>query len=357
MPRIQFGPGSPERAALVLVAGLTALLAGCQPPPAPSATPPPTTAAPGAATPAQLRSVRLALPFQPNVQFAPLYVAQANGYYRDAGLDVQFEYGDEGEQVRLAASGAVPATIAGGDQVILARAAGVPVTYVMTWFQRFPVAVFGLDPQMKTAADLRGKKVGLPANSGTSYLGWQAFLLANGIDPQDVTTSVVGYTQREAVATGLVDAAVGYVNNEPLQLQALGSDVAVIDMADTANLVSNGLVVGQSTLEQDPELVQALVTATLRGIAATLEDPDAAFEVALAQVPELADPAVRGLQRQVLEASLRLWEATPLGSIDPEAWAESQATLRKLGLISTETAVETLTDGRFVVAAKLDQQP
>jgi NitT/TauT family transport system substrate-binding protein len=296
------------------------------------------------------------LPFQPNVQFTPLYVALANGYYRDAGLDVKFEYGDESEQVRLAASGAVPAAIAGGDQVILARAAGIPATYVMTWFHRLPLAVFGLDPSMKTAADLKGKKVGLPDNSGTSYLGWQAFLLANGIDPQDVTTEIIGYTQREAVANGLVDAAVGYVNNEPLQLTAEGKQVSVIDIADTANLVSNGLVVGQSTIDEDPALVQALVTATLRGIAATLDDPDAAFEETLKQMP-IADPAVRAIQRQVLEASLPLWTSAQLGAIDKDAWAKSQATMHTLGLIDKETPVDTLTDDQFVAAAKLDPQP
>jgi NitT/TauT family transport system substrate-binding protein len=289
------------------------------------------------------------------VQFAPLYLAQQRGYFADEGLEVTFEYGDEAEQVRTVARGAVPAMIAGGDQVILARAAGLPVSYVMTWFQRFPVAVFALGEALKSPQDLVGKEVGLPANSGTSFLGWQALLLAAGIKPEDVRTEVVGFTQASAVAEGTVDSAVGYVNNEPLQLRKQGHEVSVLEIADTVNLVSNGLVVGESTINQEPQLVQGLVNGMLRGIAATLEDPDAAFDAVLERVPETADPAVRDTQREVLDASLPLWRAEKLGAIDGASWEASQATMQQLGLIESPSPLADLVDDRFVAAA--DAEP
>jgi NitT/TauT family transport system substrate-binding protein len=336
---------------LAMLLGLLLVTAACDPE-APLPAPSGLTPAP-AASEVALRPVTVALPFRPDVQFAPLYLAQERGYYRDEGLDVTFEYGDEAEQLRLVASGTMPAMIAGGDQVILARAADVPVTYVMTWFQRFPVAVFSLDPQLQEPADLVGRRVGLPANSGTSYLGWQALLSDSGIDPAEVQSEVIGFTQRSAVADGTVDAAVGYVNNEPLQLRAEGREVSVIEIADEVNLVSNGLVVGQATLEEDPALVQGLVTATLRGISDTLDDPDAAFEAVLERVPETADPAVRGTQREVLEASLPLWRpgrlGDDLGGMDRQAWERSQDLMQQLGLISKTSPLEQLYNEVFVL--------
>jgi NitT/TauT family transport system substrate-binding protein len=287
--------------------------------------------APGAAATPSV--VHFALPYRPDVQFAPLYVAQERGYFRDAGLDVQFDYGDESQQVRQVAAGERQAMIAGGDQVILARSAGIPVKYVMTWFQRFPVAVFSTHPDITRPQDLVGKTVGLPAPGGTSYLGWQLLLLASGIAPESVHTEVIGFQQRQAVEQGRVDAAVGYANNEPVQLRADGKPVSVIEVADAFNLVANGLVVGDSFLAEYPDTVRGLATAIQRGVADTLKDPDSAFATTLKVVPEAGDAAVRDVQRQVLQASLRFWRSDQPGHIDTRAWDQSQQYMARLGLI------------------------
>src|SRR5690242_11692806 len=49
-------------------------------------------ATPGATT-GPLTKLTLAMGYIPSVQFAPFYVAQEKGYFRDAGLDVTFRYG------------------------------------------------------------------------------------------------------------------------------------------------------------------------------------------------------------------------------------------------------------------------
>lgn len=295
--------------------------------------------------------ITIGLPFQPDVQFAPFYVAQKRGYYADEGLDVRFEYGDESSFLRRVATGELPATVASGEQVILAREGGLPVTYVMTWYQRFPVVVFSDDPALKKPADLVGHKVGLPAPAGASYIGWQALLAANHIDPHDVPTEIIGFTQREAVAEGRVDAAVGYAVNEPVQLAAAGSEVATIEIADSFNLVSNGLIVAQDMVEHSPQTVERLVRATLKGVRDTLDDPDAAFEIAGEVVPSILEPTARPVQEEVLRRSLRFWEADRLGAIDPEAWRQSQRFLKEIGLIAQSTPVEQMIDNRFVDAA------
>jgi NitT/TauT family transport system substrate-binding protein len=243
------------------------------------------------------------------------------------------------------------AVVAGGEQVILARGAGVPVTYVATWYQRFPVAIFSLDPTIQKPADLVGRKVGLPAESGASYIGWQAFLAANGLQPDSVKTEVVGFMQRDAVLQKRVDAAVGYVVNEPLQLKADGKAVSVMEIADSFNLVSNGLVVASRSIDTRRPIVQGLTTAMLEGIRDTLDDPAGAFEIALKTVPEAGAPSVRATQRQVLDASLRLWDAPELGAINPDAWLRSETFLTRIRLLDHEVPAEGMIDPSFVNAA------
>ncbi len=294
--------------------------------------------------------VTIGLPYKPDVQFAPLYVALEKGHFAAQQLAPELQYGDESTLLRLVATRKLVASVASGEQVILARAEGIPVTYVMTWFARYPGAVFTLDPDVQTVADLVGRKVGLPSLQGTSYTGWQALLAQAGIDPRRIPTEVIGYRQLDAVLQGQVDAAVGYATNEPVQMRQMGHQPTVIEIADHLNLVSNGLVVAQSLIDESPDVVQGLVTGFLEGLEATIADPEAAFATVTRFVPEAGDAKVHAAQRQVLAESIRFWRSDRLGAVDPPRWQESQAFMRSIGLIQREAPVAEMLDGQFVDA-------
>jgi NitT/TauT family transport system substrate-binding protein len=350
------------KASFLIVAVAALSLAACSSPtsvPADFGTPIPTVEgweteaiATLGATPEPI-GVQIGLPFMPDVQFTPFYVADEKGYFKEGGLDPEFTYGDESTFVRLVAGRNMTAMVASGEQVILARASEVPVTYVATWYQRFPGVVFSADPAIADPGDLVGRKVGLPAASGASYTGWRALLAANEIDPTTVETEIIGFTQLEAVSQGRVDAAVGYAANEPVQMRANGDDPSVIGIADSFNLVSNGLIVADTLAYESPSVVQALVNGMLKGIRDTVENPEAAFDIAVRAVPEAADPAVRDTQMQVLMESLPYWEAEMLGAIDAGSWTATQDFLVAEGIVESPTPVEDMIDTQFVDAADL----
>jgi NitT/TauT family transport system substrate-binding protein len=221
----------------------------------------------------------------------------------------------------------------------------------MTWYQRFAGAVFSDDPEVRAPEDLIGLKVGLPAPSGASYTGWQALLYANEIEPTAIETEIIGFDQLQAVLQGRVDAAVGYAANEPVQARALGEEFTVMDIADYFDFVSNGLVVAEGLIGESPEVPQALVTATLMGIRDTLADPDSAFEIVKDVVPGAGDAAVRDVQRDILEESLRFWETDSLGEIDEEKWRQSRDFLLLSGTIDDSVPIEDMIDSQFVDAA------
>lgn len=317
---------SPHASRTVVLALLAALLVAC----GPSATPEPT---PG------LRTLRLPMGYIPNVQYAPFYMAVERGYFRDEGLTIDFDYSFETDGVQLVGAGELPFTLASGEQVLLARAQGLPVVYVMNWWNDFPVAVAApASSGIVQPADLAGKRIGIPVLSGASYIGYRALLDAAGLPADAAQLDVIGFTQVETMLAGTVDAAVVYANNEPFQLEAQGMPVTLIRVADYVALASNGLVTNEATLDSDPGLVRAVLRAVMHGLRDVLADPDAAFEVCTKYVEGLA-AADQAVQRQVLEASMRFWDSGPLGVSEPEAWENMDRVLFEMGLVQARQDV------------------
>lgn len=274
--------------------------------------------------------LRIVMSYRPDVQFAPFYVADSRGYFEEDRIAVEFEHLAESESVQLVGADEIQFAVVSGEQVLLARAQGLPVVYVMAWWQDYPIAVAAAaDSGINTPADLVGKHVGFPGVYGASYIGLRALLGANGIKEADITLDPIGFNQAEALFQGTVDAAVVYANNEPVKLEAEGFPVVVMPVADYVKLPSNGLITNEKTLNENPDLVRRMVRAILRGIQDTIDNPADAYEIAKDYVEGLAE-ADETIQREVLGASIEYWIADPLGYSDAEAWDNMQSVLLEL---------------------------
>jgi NitT/TauT family transport system substrate-binding protein len=329
-----------------------------EPAPTPSAAtsvPAQTANSPATAKPAgPLTKVTLAMGYIPSVQFAPLYVAQAKGYFKDAGLDVTFQYGAESDLIKLLGTNQMQFMIGSGEEVVLGRSQGLPVRYVMRWYQHFPVVIFSkADSGIRKPQDLEGKTVGIPMLSGASYVGWEALIYATKIDASKVTLQTIGFAQASTVSQNRVDAAFDYVNNGPVQLRLAGQQLNVIPISDYIDLPSNGIITNDQTIRDHPELVRALVTAALHGLSDTLADPNAAFDISLQAVPEAGGTQTQ-TNRAVYDASLLLWQAPPqtLGQSDPALWQTAATFMRKMGLIQQDVNPNDLYTNEFVPVKK-----
>jgi NitT/TauT family transport system substrate-binding protein len=265
--------------------------------------------------------------YRPDIQFAPFYVADERGYFAENGITVKFNHLSESESVQLVGADEIQFAIVSGEQVILARAQGLPVVYVMAWWQDYPIAIASpVDSGIESPADLVGKRVGFPGVYGASYVGYRALLSAAGIEEEAITLDPIGFTQAEALYEGKEDAVVVYANNEPVQLEARGFPVNVIRVADFVHLTSNGLITNEKTVAENPELIKGMIAAILRGVEDTIEDPDAAYEISKSYVEGLAQ-ADETVLKGVLAASIDFWKTDRPGFSLPTAWENMQRVL------------------------------
>lgn len=292
--------------------------------------------------------VRFGFSYIPNVQFSPVYVAQKKGFYRDVGIEVKTEYGYENDFVALTAQGKRECAAASGDQVIVARSQGLPIKYVLEWYHRYPIAVVSkASKNIRQVSDLAGKSVGLPGFYGSNFIGWKALAYATQLNESSVTLKQIGYTQASAIQQDLVDAAVVYIVNEPVQLQEIGIDLNVIEVSDHIDLVSNGLVVGDSLIKKNPDLVRRMVAATLKGILYTIDNPVEAFQISREFIPEMTDQ-MAPVQKKVLEASIALWRSDDPGKTKRQQWVESVRFMKETGILKKNVDVDDLFTNEFV---------
>ncbi len=276
-----------------------------------------------------LQTIRLPMGYIADPQYAPFYVAVDKGYYAAEGLAIEFDYSFETDGMALVGANELPFAIVSGEQVVLARAQGIPVVYVLEWFQRYPIAIVSKSSaNIRTPADLVGRSVGLPGFFGASYVGYVGLLQANGLSETDINANDIGFNQVESLITDQSEAVVGYANNEPVQLAARGEPVNVLYVADYVDMVANGIITNEETIANNPVLVQGFVRATLRGLVDTLDAPAAAYEISKKFVEGLDDSRMN-----VLEASLEMWQAAQLGISDPASWVKTQDVLLEMGLL------------------------
>ena len=352
---------SRSRLAIAAFAGLSLLVAACGPggssASSPAATSTGSTAVSTASSGASHAPVALTvgLGFIPSVQFAPFYLADQAGYYADAGLTVTFQNKIDPDLIPLVGQGAIDIGLADGTSAIPAASQGIPIRYVATIYGQFPSIVFSkASAGITTPADLKGKKLGIPGRFGSSWIMLQALLGSANLKPDDL--QIVEYPdfgQGAAVSKGAVDAATGFVNNEPVQLELAGTPVSILRVDQITPLPGNGLIVGARTLAAKHDALAAFVAATLRAMAKVEANPEVGLDAAVKAVPEFAKS--RETQAAILAATVDVWrgpvqEASGLGALDRDGWATSIDYLGTLKLVPNKVTVDDILDPSLLPA-------
>lgn len=295
-----------------------------------------------------ITKIRLPMGYIPNVQFAPFYVAVEKGYFKEQGIEIEFDYSFDLNGAAMVGAGQLPFTVLSGDQLLLARSQGLPIVNVFATYHAFPISIVAKEEQnIHGPADLRGKKIGIPSMLGPTNIGLQALLFLAGLTANDVTVNTIGFTQVEMLATDQEQAVVVYSNNEPIQLRAQGYKITELRVADHARLAADGIATNKKTIAEKPDLVHGFTRALARGIEYTIAHPDEAYDICLKYVANLAQ-ADKSVQMKVLTTSIDFWRADRIGESDAQAWTNMNDLLVKMGLLSAPQDVSGAFTNDFV---------
>jgi NitT/TauT family transport system substrate-binding protein len=230
---------------------------------------------------------------------APYFLAVDNGYFADAGLDVEIAEGAGSlDAIPKVATGAFPIGFADINSLMrfLDQNPGAPVTAVMMVYDAPPFAGVGRKSLgIETPADLEGSVLGAPPPDG-AWAQFPIFAQTTGIDVEAITVEPVGFPTREPMlAEGEVAAVTGFSFSSTLNLKRLGvpaDDISVLLMADYGlALYGNAIIVNTDFAAENPDAVSGFLGAVAEGWTAAIADPEAAVDALLKRNPA-ADKAL-----------------------------------------------------------------
>jgi len=281
----------------------------------------------------------IGLTYIPNVQFSPFYLAEQQKLYTTP-VTLRHHGTSEGLFTAIT-TGTEQFVVAGGDEMLQAREQGTDLVAVASYYRSFPVRIIVPgDSAIASIADLKGHTIGIPGKYGESWFGLLLALKVAGLSVNDVTVQEIGYTQQAALATKKVDAIVGFVNSEPIQLAAAGIPAKVIPLGDVP-LVSICLVTTKAYATAHPDIVKAVVKGTVAGMQGVVANQDAAFQASTTYVPGLSDAATAKGAKAVLAATAPLFQSpdgTVSGTMDATAWDAMSSAMVAAGLLKAPQA-------------------
>jgi putative hydroxymethylpyrimidine transport system substrate-binding protein len=270
-------------AALLAAALLAAAVAGC---------------GGGGAEPGAPKGATLVLDFQPNAVHSGIYAAQANGYFKDEGIDLQIqEPSSSADSAKLLETGRADFAVMDINDFGIARERGLDLNAIAAIVQRPLASVIARNPnEIRTPADLAGKTIGVTGVPSDDAV-LDTVLRSGGVDPSDVHRVTIGFNAVADLAAGKIDAATAFWNAEGVQLQQQGIPIREFRVDDFGAPRYPELVVAASrrSCDRAPEFVAGLK----RGYTALEGDPQAALEDLLKEVPGL-DPNSQETQLHAL---------------------------------------------------------
>jgi NitT/TauT family transport system substrate-binding protein len=216
------------------------------------------------------------------------FQAKEKGYFQKEGLDVTIDQGDgSAATVTRIMSGAYDAGF-GDMNAIIQQAAAKPGEQPVMVYMIYNKAPFAIvhkaDGRIKTLKDLEGKKLTSPAGSATHRL-FPLLAKLNGIDASKVeVVNIAPSLQEQMMINGQVDG--GFVFTVTSYMNLIGmrqnpdKDYKFINYSDYGiQAYSNGVMVSQKLVKENPKAVAGLVRAINRSMIELTANPSEAGKV------------------------------------------------------------------------------
>ncbi|WP_052501439.1 diguanylate cyclase [Thiomicrospira microaerophila] len=261
-------------------------------------------------------------------QFAGFYAAIAQGYYRNAGLDVTIKTWQPGMNIREEVVSGRATFGTAYSSVIADFIQGHPIKAVMTSFQYSPMVLLSKEP-INELSQLSGKSV-------SHYNNLQILALLHRASPEitkpNRTFPPTGNLQD--FIQGYVDLYGAYETNEPFQLNDLNESYYLVKPTDFGvNSLEDLVIVSREFAANHPNVVNRFREATIKGWQYAIQNQQEMVDYILANYRVIKSRQALMYEARATTKYVRVGD-TPIGSLDPARLLATAAEIRDVGLIN-----------------------
>ena len=237
-----------------------------------------------------------------NPDHGPLFVADAQGFFEDAGLDVELiAPANPNDPPKLVAAKKGDVAISYQPQLHLQVDQGLPLVRIGTLVATPLNCIVVLDDSdIRSISDLKGKKVGYSV-AGFEDVLLASVLEANGLTLNDVELINVNFSLSPAVMSGQVDAVIGaYRNFELNQMDIHGMPGRAFYLEEEGIPAYDELIVVTHTDRVSDPAMRNFIDAVERGVQFMINHPNEAWENFISYDKALDDELNRRAWRDTL---------------------------------------------------------
>jgi NitT/TauT family transport system substrate-binding protein len=278
----------------------------------------------------------------PQPEHGGFYTALANGYYKDAGLEVQIvpggPYVNAEQQVSV---GTAQFGMSSSDRILEANANGQPLVAVAATMQHDPQAIMlhAASP-VHSFAELNGHAVAIrPGSTWFEYIVKRYDL--KDIHERPATYSVANFIQDPEYIQQI------FVTSEPFYARRANQPVRTMLISETGYDPYRVFFSSQSYVKEHPEIVAKFVQASLRGWREYLRDPKAAHELIRKLNPAI-DPELMQFSYEALRDGHFIDGSNTLGQLDSQRFTTMEQTLVDLKVLSKTVDPASVFTARFL---------
>jgi putative hydroxymethylpyrimidine transport system substrate-binding protein len=249
----------------------------------------------------------LVLDFIPNAVHAGIYRAVEAGYYEEEMINLNIiEPTSTADTLKLIDAGKASFGIADGIDVATQIVEGRDAKGIMALLERPPGGLITLKKEGITdPKELEGKTVGITGvPSDTAILN--TVVSDAGGDPANINVVTIGFNGVQNLENGKVSAFTGFVPADGVQVEHDGQPIEAFPLDEWGGPSYPGLVVfsTQAQIKKEPALMQAFVSATIKGYEDVFKNPEVGIEALVNQNKGINE----ALAKESLEAYMPLFK-------------------------------------------------
>lgn len=308
------------------------------------------------ATAAAQDRVTLVLNWLPGADHAPLYWAQAQGRYRDAGINLTIENGrGSGFAAQRVGSGQAQMGIVDMPAALQVRGAGADLVAAMAIYVQSPYGLYWRKSSgIRDPADLRGRRLGAPPADAARVM-WPMIARALNLGPTDVTwVNIAPEAKVASLQSGAIEATTHFYNVHYIYERVFGDDLGFVLTRDIGfNPYGNAFFANGAWMRANPEVARRFIRATQAAYAACVREPEPCVQATVQPSATSADDL-----RVSWGLVVRLMEDEPganrpLGGFDPARVETTVAAVRDAFNVTNLQAGQVFTNDLLDPAVRL----